>query len=62
MGERRREANETRLLVDRGRLNGRDLMAAEPPDADASGTATRRTAKQSVDAAGDSENLRSSGD
>ena len=29
MGERRREANETRLLVDRGRLNGRDLMAAE---------------------------------
>src|ERR1700722_10533760 len=29
MGERRREANEIRLLVDRGRLNGRDLMAAE---------------------------------
>ena len=29
MGERRREANETRLLVDCGRLNRRDLVAAE---------------------------------
>ena len=29
MGERRGEADQTRLLVDRGRLNGRDLMAAE---------------------------------
>jgi hypothetical protein len=29
MGERRRQADQTRFFVDRGRLDGCDLLAAE---------------------------------
>ncbi len=45
MGERRGQADEPRLLVDRGRLDGCDLMAAEGLPHDVEAARERRIAK-----------------
>ena len=45
MGERRGEADEPRLLVDRRRLNGRDLVPAERLAHDVEAARERRVAK-----------------
>ena len=48
MGERRGEANETRLVVDRGRLDSRDLMAAERLAHDVEAAGQRGVAKRLI--------------
>ena len=48
MGERRGEADETRLFVDRGRLHRRDLVAAERLAHDVEAARQRRVAKRLI--------------
>jgi hypothetical protein len=45
MGERGREADQSRLLVDRRRLHGRDLMTSERFAHDVEAARKRRVAK-----------------